>query len=189
MFLSKLPTFLNSVYHIEIIYNGFINAAASLAYGITCFLAPYICNYMIEKRWFNRSLVIRKLSQTIAMITPAICLLLITIFKDENDRNIVIVLLIIAMFGYGFITGGEWTMVSDFAPNFVGTVSGVTLMLGFINGILAPYIVGIVLDSNMAPTLLQRWHIAFCISAIYYIIALIIFLIFGTDEQQYWDVI
>ncbi|XP_027194334.2 sialin-like [Dermatophagoides pteronyssinus] len=189
MFLSKLPSFLHSVYHIDITYNGFINSATALAYGITCFLSPYIVNQMIVKQYFKRPVIIRKLSQTIAMLVPAICLILITIFDKEDDKIIVIILLIIAMFGYGFVTGGEWTMVSDYAPNFVGTVSGITLMLGFINGILAPYIVGLILDSTIASTIIQRWHIAFLISAFYYIFALIIFIIFGTDQQQYWDVI
>ena len=182
MFLSKIPAYLDSEYNVSIVDNGFICGAAFGSYGLFCFIAPYISNWMIDR--LNISvLTTRKLFQAIAMLIPCICLLAITFI---NDKTIMIILLIMAMLSYGFFTGGEWTMISEYAPNFVGVVSGFTHILGFIAGFLAPYIVGMILDSNIGDERF-KWNVAFWISAALYFIGYLAFWFLCTVEQQNWD--
>ena len=49
---------------------------------------------------------------------------------------------------YGFITGGEYPIIPEYAPEFTGTVFGFTNTLASSMGFLAPLIVGQILDSN-----------------------------------------
>ncbi|KAH7639660.1 sialin [Dermatophagoides farinae] len=182
MLMSKIPAYLDRLYNINIVDNGFICAAAFASYGLSCFIAPYISNWMIDR--LNISvLTTRKLFQAVAMLIPCICLLAITFVYD---KTIMIILLIMAMLSYGFFTGGEWTMISEYAPNFVGVVSGFIHILGFMSGFLAPYIVGVILDSNIGDERF-KWNVAFWISAALYFIGYLAFWFLCTVEQQNWD--
>ena len=49
---------------------------------------------------------------------------------------------------YGFITGGEYPIIPEYAPEFTGTVFGFTNTLASSMGFLAPIIVGQILDSK-----------------------------------------
>ncbi|OTF76708.1 hypothetical protein BLA29_010283 [Euroglyphus maynei] len=185
MFLSKIPAYLDQAYNVDIVENGFICAAAFGSYGLLCFLSPYLSNWMIERKKWNK-LMIRKLFQAIAMLIPCICLIAITLV---DDKTIMIILLIMAMLSYGFFTGGEWTMVSEYSPNFVGVISGLIHMPGFITGFLSPYIVGMILDSNIGGNGDERfkWNISFWISASLYFICYLAFYFLSTVEQENWD--
>lgn len=182
MFLSKLPNYLNKVHKVNIVHNGYINAATFASYGCSCFLAPFLADYIIKSMKIS-TIRVRILFQGIAMMTPAICLIIITLI---HEKIIIIIIIITAMFGYGFVTGGEWTLVSDYSPNFVGSVSGFVHILGFIAGFLAPDIIGIILDSDIGD-LEFKWNISFYISAILYAICYVLFCFTVSDQQQHWD--
>jgi MFS family permease len=49
---------------------------------------------------------------------------------------------------YGFITGGEYPIILEFAPEFSGTVFGFSNTFASSTGFLAPIIVGFILDSD-----------------------------------------
>jgi len=84
-------------------------------------------------------------------------------------------------------TGGEWTTVSEFAPNSAGAVFGFTNILAFAHCVIAPYIVGIRLDSESGASQQDKWNLIFYITAAIYVLGYTVFLIFGTDIQQSWD--
>ena len=84
------------------------------------------------------------------------------------------------------MTGGEFSIIPSFAPNFSGTVVGFALLLPFSMGIAAPYLVGFILDADLG-TLNEKWNLIFYITASFYVLGWIIFVIFATDQQQEWD--
>ena len=119
------------------------------------------------------------------MIGPALCLLIIT-FLGCNSTG-AIVLLIVAMLVYGCFTGGEWSTISEYAPNSAGTVFGFANILAFASGVFSPYLVGIVLDSESGGSGLEQWNLIFYITVGVYVFGAVIFIVFGTDQQQQWD--
>lgn len=83
--------------------------------------------------------------------------------------------------------GGEWTTVSEYAPNSAGTVFGFANILAFASGVAAPYLVGILLDSSSGGSHRAQWNIVFYITAALYVFGALTFILFGTDVQQAWD--
>ena len=77
---------------------------------------------------------------------PAICLLVVPLVGCRVIA--VIVLILCSMCLYGFITGGEYPIIPEYAPEFTGTVFGVTNTIASSMGFLAPIIVGQILDSG-----------------------------------------
>ena len=183
LLITKMPSYLSTIFGIQIFQNGSFNAATNFSNGMASLLAPPIANLMIARLGMRRVLV-RKLFQSIAMFGPAICLGLIPAMGDNSTP--VICLLVGAMLLYGFFTAGEWTIVSEYAPNFAGTVFGFANILAFASGVVAPYVVGVMLDADSANSR-QQWNTIFYITVGIYVFGGITFLIFGTDQQQDWD--
>ena len=81
------------------------------------------------------------------MFGCAVCLLLVPIVGCNS--NAVIALLLIGMFIYGFITGGSYGVIAEYAPDFSGTVFGVANTLASTTGFIGPMLVGYLLDNEV----------------------------------------
>ncbi|KAH7639661.1 sialin-like protein 6 [Dermatophagoides farinae] len=184
LMITKMPAYLENVFSIELFKNGWVYAGTNLANGLASLLAPTIANLLINRLKIRR-LIVRKIFQSIALFGPALCLGLIPAFGTQP--NPVIAMLIMAMMLYGFFSAGEWTIISEYAPNFAGTVFGMANILAFAMGVVAPYIVGVLLDDKNSGGDRQQWNKVFYISVIIYVIGGLTFLIFATDQQQSWD--
>lgn len=183
LLMTKMPSYLSSVFHIEIFKNGIFSAGMTLSQGLCALLAAPLSNWVISK-FQLRSMSVRKVFQMIAMYLP--CLSFGLIPSLDSSSTAVIVLLLSAMFFYGFFTGGEWSTGSEYAPNSAGIVFGISNCLAFAMGVIAPLVVGIMLDADAGQSRSQ-WNIIFYITAAIYAIGPIPFLFFGTDQQQKWD--
>lgn len=71
----------------------------------------------------------------------------------------------------------------DFAPAFSAVIFGVSNTVANFTGFLAPQTTGLLLQDDNS---LERWQLAFWISALVYLPGFFLFLIFGTDELQEW---
>ena len=91
---------------------------------------------------------IRKIFQTIALIGPALCLAIITALGCRSEA--VVGLMITALLLYGFMSGGEWPIVSEFAPDFAGTAFGVCATIAVWPSFVAPIVVGVILGDQVS---------------------------------------
>jgi MFS family permease len=82
------------------------------------------------------------------MFGTAVCFVLIPIV--DCDKEAVIALLLIGMFIYGFITGGEYAIIAEYAPDYSGTVFGVANTMASATGFIGPLIVGLLLDAGVS---------------------------------------
>lgn len=69
------------------------------------------------------------------------------------------------------------------APDFAGTLMGITNCAATLPGIFAPYVVGMLLRNGST---LESWAMIFYISSACYIISAIIFVVFGSARLQPW---
>ena len=149
MLLAKLPSYLDKVFGISVFQNGLFNAGTSLATGVSMAVCGPLSNYIIRKSSHRISkTTVRKLFQTVALLGPALCLTIIT--EIGCNSGAVVSLMITALFLYGFMTGGEWPVISEFAPDFSGTVFGICATVAVWPSFVAPYVVGIMLDDSVS---------------------------------------
>lgn len=143
-----MPSYLDKVFGISLFHNGLFNAGTSLATGVTMVLGGPLSSFIIRKTAHKVSkTTVRKVFQTIALIGPAICFGIIT--GMGCDSTAVVVLLITALFLYGFVTGGEFSIISEFAPDFSGTIFGIAATLSVWPAFVAPYVVGVMLGDSV----------------------------------------
>lgn len=179
--LSKTPSYLASVFGLTIKENGNMNALIAGISIIGTLLAAPISGLFI-KHTNIRPVVVRKIFQSMSSLVPALCLVLIP--SMGCNLTVVLVLLIVATFLFQFRTAGEWTIISDFAPNNSGLVLGIASTLSFSTGFIAPYLSGVILNEHSSR---HEWNIIFYIAAGFYFSSSMIFNIFATDKQQDWD--
>ena len=67
----------------------------------------------------------------------------------ECKSEAVVGLMITELFLYGFMTGGEFSVISEFAPDFSGTVVGIASTIALWPTFVAPYVVGVMLGDNV----------------------------------------
>jgi MFS family permease len=124
----------------------------TLATGISMLIGGPLSGLVLKKTKLSKTRV-RKIFENIALFGPAICISLVP--AVGCDSTAVVTLLILAMFLYGLSTGGEYPIISEFAPDFAGTVFGVVATLSIFPAFVAPYVVGVLLDEKVSQSSLK----------------------------------
>ncbi|CAG2175091.1 unnamed protein product, partial [Oppiella nova] len=113
LYQTKLPSYElfqgTLVFGVSLLNNGLFNAMTSLAVAVTMALGGPLSAFIIKRFGHRLSRTrIRKIFETTALIGPAVCLAVIT--GMGCNANGVVGLLITALFLYGFVTGGEFSI-------------------------------------------------------------------------------
>ena len=95
LLLSKVPSFLSGIYGVPISQNGTFSALATSASGISSLIAPSLANLLISRTRI-RSIVVRKLFQSVSLFGPALALVLVA--QMECNFTAAIALIFIGLF-------------------------------------------------------------------------------------------
>lgn len=146
----------------------------SLAYGT-------FSDWLLRK---NRMSVgnVRRMAQFGAHTLPAVCLATIA-FLGKQDVAVEVLLFVgIGLLGCGF--SGWSSSYMDIAPNYSGTLYGISNTFGSIPGFVAPSVVGALTEGHET---LDRWRWCFLIPAALMVFDTIFFFIFGSAQEQSWN--
>ncbi|KAI1290431.1 Sialin [Halotydeus destructor] len=179
---TKLPAYLSDVLEVPIHINGYISSAIFVSVCVSMAISGPLSDCMYKKGMMTL-INIRKLFQAISNVVPAICLALIPL--AGKNTTIVYVLLIVSMFGFGFTCGGENPVIGEFAPAYAGHIFGIANTVGAATGIVAPLVVGYLLEVTDMQT---AWYTTFYLSSALYLFGAIFFAIFATVELQSWAI-
>ncbi|XP_018497253.1 sialin [Galendromus occidentalis] len=178
--LIDLPNYLSGVLHYKISNNGFQNALVHLSCSLSMLLLAPVADSLRKKR-LCRTTKIRKIFQAVGLLGPAVCLSLVPWAGCDHLK--VITLLVTGMSLYAFTVGGQNPMPLDMAPNFAGTLMGITNGFGNLSGMAAPLITGWVIQHNDT---LTQWRKLFLLASAIYSFGAVQFVIFGSAELQPW---
>ena len=176
-----MPAYFHDVFQQPIASNGLFTAmavAGSLASKSLClWLSRYVMN------WRSMSLTtIRKIFQSIALLVPSLALLIITLANGSQTLDTC--LIILCMFGMGFVCLGDTPITSDFAKDLSGSLFGFTNTWACLMGFVSPLIVSVFMN-NAASTVLA-WNYTFYVTIGYSIFGAIIFILFASAAPQPW---
>lgn len=180
MLMSKLPSYLKSVLHVSIQNNGYITSAVYIALSISLTGFGFISDYIGQKKLVSDTLS-RKIFETIALVGPAICLIIIP--QLGCSLTGLVTLLIVAMVIFGLNAGGDKPVVVDIAPDHSGTIYGITNAIASLPGILSPLVVGFLINLKSG---IEGWNLVFYSAAGVYIFGMLFFLVFATAKPQPW---
>lgn len=182
MLLTELPTYLSTILHFDIKKNSYISSLPYLMQALVNWTFGYVADYIRTKGYVSTT-VIRKVCNSIGFFSPGLCLIGVAFAGCNSTLNVV--LFIIGMGFNGFIYSGFMTTHIDMAPDFAGTLMGMTNAVATIPGFVVPALVGAATDKE--PTI-KTWGYLFFLAASIYIASNVVFIIFGSAQLQPWGI-
>ncbi|KOC64622.1 Putative inorganic phosphate cotransporter [Habropoda laboriosa] len=182
MLLTKIPSYIASVFKMDIKQNGVLSALPYLTAWLLSFPISNISDLLIKRNiWTVQAS--RKICNTIGQWIPAIALIGLG-YIDTEQPNIAILLLVIAVSSNVGVYCGHNVNHMDLSPNFAGPLMGITNTVANICSILAPLVASVVIQN---PTNVAEWRNIFFLSAIICFVGNLIFIVFGTSKIQPWN--
>ncbi|XP_037700190.1 sodium-dependent phosphate transport protein 1 isoform X2 [Choloepus didactylus] len=174
-----IPTFINSVFHVNVEENGLLSALPYLFAWIFGILSGLMADF-IQSRNILSLLAIRKLFNTLGLLLPAffsLCLLYLS-----SSFHIVIIFLILTNATGSFSLNGMFLNPLDIAPRYYSFLKGVTSLIGMIGGLIASTLTGIIIDQDPE----SSWFKIFFLMSGMNVVGVIFYLIFAEAEIQDW---
>ncbi|KAI1304270.1 putative inorganic phosphate cotransporter [Halotydeus destructor] len=182
---TELPAYLSDILHMQPTKNGAVNSLMYISANITLASFGYLTESMIGRNWIGRTRA-RKLvivASRLGMMVSFLC-----IPSAGCSQVTVVALLMTAMLFYGMGSGGDIPLPSELTKNYPATLFALINTIGSSAGFIAPYVVGVVLDSKSHDIQLA-WNLVFFTSAAICGVSGAAFAIFGSAERQSWDIV
>ncbi|KOB65894.1 Sodium-dependent phosphate transporter, partial [Operophtera brumata] len=160
--MTEMPSYLKQVLGVDIKSNGMMSALPYLAMFLLSFPFGFISDWLLLKGYLSITTA-RKLSNSIGMCSSAK-------LKLKNHATAPV--------------GTESLVHIDMAPNFAGTLMGITNCVANMVAIIVPLAAGTILKDE---TDAGEWRKVFYLSSAIFIAGNVFFLIFGTSERQKWN--
>ncbi|KAK9881230.1 hypothetical protein WA026_015344 [Henosepilachna vigintioctopunctata] len=178
--VTDLPTYFRDVLKFNIAENGVWSSIPYVFMWLISLTSGYICDLCVIKGYMSVTFS-RKFFTAVAKVGPAF--FIIGASYSGCNRIAAICMFTIGMGFMGTYYCGMKVNGLDLCPNFAGTLMGVVNGIGAITGILSPYVAGAVTKNH---TLLE-WRTVFWITFGNFMVTNIIYILFGSAEEQWWN--
>ncbi|KAK7066596.1 hypothetical protein SK128_005107 [Halocaridina rubra] len=179
--LTDLPLFMKNMLMQDIKSNALLSGMPYLGMWLFSLLVSFAGDRLRMTGKLSTGAV-RKIANTIAHCGPAICLITLTTFTCNREATIALLFVAVGLQG-GIYTGFMVNHV-DIAPNFAGTLFGITNAGATIPGWVAPMTVGALTNNQQT---FSQWNKVFYISAAWFIADALFFLLFSSGTEQPWN--
>ncbi|XP_055545792.1 putative inorganic phosphate cotransporter isoform X2 [Wyeomyia smithii] len=180
--LTEMPTYMKNVLELEIKKNALLSSLPYLVMWILSLIFSPISDFLINHHYLSR-VASRKVFNSIGLWIP-MCALLGLAFVPAGQTDLAIGLLTAAVGINAATYLGFQVNHIDLAPNHAGTMMGITNCAANIMSIIAPLIVGQVLDDDKDPV---QWRTVFYIAAGVYFFGNLVFVLLGKADIQSWN--
>lgn len=182
---TKLPAYLEDVLHESVAENGLSNSFLFLATATTMAVSPCLSEIVISRGWLSRSTT-RKVFSGTAQYGLMMCLLSVPFMGCSVNNTVA--LLVLGMFLYGLITGGDVIIPAEVSTNFPATIYASINMFSNFAGVLSPLLVGAILEgAETGVDLKTHWNWVFYMTAGVVAFGTTTFVLFGSSERQDFD--
>ncbi|XP_023338852.1 sialin [Eurytemora carolleeae] len=189
LLMTELPQYLKEVFPDYMEKSSVIGLWTAIPYfsmWLCGFVFSFICDFLIK--WNILSVKnSRKLFNTLSQTGPAICLLIIVLSVSNEEPNLELTLAVftIGVSLEGALYSGFITNPQDIAPNFAGTVLGITNCAGAVPGFVAPLIATSFVNDN--PSDVDLWAPVWIIAIAILVAASLFYIIFADGVPQEWN--
>ncbi|XP_068216855.1 putative inorganic phosphate cotransporter [Palaemon carinicauda] len=181
IYTSQLPTYMRNVLGYSIQKNGLVSGLPFLCRYLGAVSSGILADWLLCRGYLS-IVVARKLFCSIAMFGPAI--LLVAVIYSGCSVTTIVVLLCLANFFNGSIAASQQVNHTDIAPNFSGTLFGISNTFAAATSSIAPVAVGAVINEVQT---MEQWEKVFWMCVPVFVVAGSFFLIFGSGTVQPWN--
>lgn len=179
--LTELPKYMSQVLYFRMEENSLLSSFPYLTLWIFSLILGKWLDFGRSKKVISTTAA-RKISTFFASVIPAACLLAVTFVKCEHIA--VVALMAVAVTTMGGMFSGVLANHIDIAPQYAGTLVGITNTFATIPGILIPIFVGEITHANQTT---EQWSIVFYTVVGILAFEVVVYSIFGSGEEQSWN--
>ncbi|XP_011207827.1 sialin [Bactrocera dorsalis] len=181
MFLIEIPFYMKQVLKFDVSSNAQFSALPYFPMLILSILLGKTLDTLKAKGKITTTTA-RKTATSICTIIPGICLLALCNIGCKHTAAVII--MTIGIIGMGGMFSGFLSNHIDIAPNYAGTLVAITNTAATIPGIIVPIFVGFITTNNQT---IGAWRIIFYVTIVLFAIEFLVFVIFGSGEEQSWN--
>uniref|UniRef100_A0A1B0FMP5 Major facilitator superfamily (MFS) profile domain-containing protein n=1 Tax=Glossina morsitans morsitans TaxID=37546 RepID=A0A1B0FMP5_GLOMM len=181
MFLIEVPFYMKQVLALNVTSNAMASAMPYFPLLIFSIVLGKILDTLKAKEKITTTTA-RKISTTIASVIPMSCLLILCYIGCRHTWAVAI--MTIGIISMGAMFSGFLSNHIDIAPNFAGTLVALTNTLATLPGIIVPIFVGFITKDNQT---IAAWRIIFFVTIVLFVIEFVVYIIFGSGEEQPWN--
>ncbi|KAF2348527.1 Major facilitator superfamily [Trinorchestia longiramus] len=178
--LTEMPSYLSSVLHFNLHTNGVVSSLPFVAKWFTLLTYPAYVDRQVV-RGAVPLLKARRFSSFFGLLLPG--LLLTTISLAGCNRSLVVVILILAVGLSGLDHAGHLCAFQELAPNFAGTLTGISNTVATLPGFLAPQLTGYLTKGKG----LEGWETLFLVTFMLYVLGACVYASFVSVRVQSWN--
>ncbi|XP_037069061.1 putative inorganic phosphate cotransporter [Pollicipes pollicipes] len=180
LIMTELPTYISTALRYPLNTNAMFSALPQLAKVAFAVGVSFVADWMARGRLSLTAN--RKLWNSVGLYIPALALVGVS-FAGCHDALVLSLMVVTVGFNGGVLSGYNINHM-DLAPNFAGTLMGLTNCVATLAGVLAPFQAGYVL--NQQPSL-ANWRTVFLTAAGLFAFGNTIFCLFGSTQLQPWN--
>ncbi|XP_075977494.1 putative inorganic phosphate cotransporter [Anticarsia gemmatalis] len=178
---SEVPAFMDKIMGVNIKANGLLTALPFLVMWFTNFFFSWFTDWLIVKNIMSVTNT-RKLANSLGMVPAGIGLIALA-FAPRNIYVVETILILICAFKISAHSGFQVNHI-DISPNYAGTMMSISNFVSNIVASFSPIIIGFILTDVSDKSL---WGQAFFLTAALYLVANLVYVIFGTSEKADWN--
>jgi len=180
--LKMGPTFMKYMLGLDIKTNGLLSAAPMLARYLGGIVLCRLADWMVRSSYLSLQSC-RRLFNTVSQICPGMAMVLMS--YSGCSPTTAAILMVTGMFFNGAISAGHMASAVDLAPNYAGTLFGITNTIsGGFTGVLAPLVIGAITSNNHTWV---AWRTVFWMAGGIYTGGSLIYLVFIQAKPQSWN--
>jgi len=189
-----LPQYLHSSLQLPLHTNSLISALPYIGSCLCGLLSSYIYNSLLHCN-ISRSSA-RKICSSLCLCGFAFLTLPVPFISHSTTLVTILTTSAYALTGFNLV--GAWSNPIDIAPNFVGTIMGISGLFSYITGALVPHTYSLMANfvtslnkDNVIHETEEKehlvWTLLFVLVSVVCILTNFVFLILGTAERQTWN--
>ncbi|XP_043281754.1 sialin-like [Venturia canescens] len=179
--LAQAPSYFNYIHGWSLHMTGILSGLPHLALMAFALLIATLGDYLLRSKAMSLSAV-RKLATILA--TGGQGLMLIGLSFSGCRPNLAVTFMILGTAMNGAMSTGTISNVVDLSPNYAGVLLGIMNLVCMATAFLSPMIVGLLTNNNQTT---QQWQWVFLIAAANLMAGCIVYILFGTSEEQPWN--
>jgi len=177
-----LPQFLHQVLHLPIHHNSILSSLPYIGCCLAGILASYLFTFLTNNMGLGHTWA-RKICSSICLWGFASITMVVPFIS--KDTVLVTITTTGAYSLMGFNLAGAWSNPLDIAPNYVGTIMGISGLFCYLTGAIVPNTLSIA--SAYLTDTQDVWTFLFLLVAMVTIISNMLFMLLGTAELQEWN--
>ncbi|XP_037956117.1 putative inorganic phosphate cotransporter [Teleopsis dalmanni] len=183
--MTEIPTFMKNILGVNIRSNGPLSALPYLVMCILSFCFTILADFINGLNGITLSFS-RKFFNTLGQWVPMCALITLGYITTSNTNvsTIAVTLLTVAVGVNSATYLGIQVNHIDLSPNYAGALMGITNCVANIIAIIAPLAVGVIVTDETNP---MQWRVVFYVSASFYFVGSLLFIVFGRTNIQPWN--